>query len=66
MQARRLTKRIVQEEDYLPKISSMEARICLNCPFPECNQGWKGCEHYINEMLKAREKRRNARRNKKG
>ena len=65
MRARKLRKRIVQEEDYLPKSSNAEALICLNCPYPKCTQTGKGCKHFISEMQKAREKR-NARRNKKG
>lgn len=45
----RKIKQLHIEEDYMPLISSAEAKICLGCPYPECNSD-KGCDYYKAEI----------------
>ena len=61
----RRVKQLHIDEDYLPTVSSAEAKICLNCPYPdECRGKWdKGCDYY-QEKIKKIKVAKNERKNK--
>lgn len=47
------------DQDFYPTHSSAEAKICLKCPFPECNDGYGGkkCERLSRLLKKLRGKK---------
>ena len=60
----RKIKKLKNDDAFYPTNTSQEAKICLNCPFPDCKQGWKGCKYFLKERKKLKVLR-NEKRNKK-
>ena len=59
-----IKRRIDTDGDFYPTQPSSEAKICLNCPLPECIENWNGCEYFRKERKRLRVQK-NEKRNKK-
>jgi hypothetical protein len=55
--------KVFKEEDYLPNNVSLEARICLECPFPQCKE-WK-CKRLKEEKRRLKAESKNGKKSVK-